>query len=221
MNKDELQRLENQCPLCLDNKPVHYANTVHKTYLHCPCCQLLYCSRKDLPSAETENNRYQQHRNDSSDQRYRNFLSRLTSPLADKLTAQSQGLDFGCGPSYTLAEILREQGHSVACYDPFFSNSLSLLNQKYDFICCSEVFEHLHYPVVEIDLLARLLKPKGWLGVMTEIKRADIPFDKWAYIRDVTHVSFYSIQTMNWIAEKWKMRVENPRENVFLFQKSE
>lgn len=45
-------------------------------------------------------------------------------------------------------------------------------------------------------------------------------FERWSYARDVTHVCFYSKPTMPWIADRCGLRLEMPRRDIALFQKS-
>ena len=65
------------------------------------------------------------------------------------------------------------------------------LQRDYDVITLSEVAEHLFEPAVEFERLGRLLKPGGWLGVMTCFQTDDTSFARWHYRRDPTHVVFY------------------------------
>src|SRR3546814_13943890 len=48
-------------------------------------------------------------------------------------------------------------------------------------VCSSDLF----------DRLGRLLRPGGWLAVMTRFQSDDVPFAGWHYRRDPTHVTFY------------------------------
>ena len=56
-----------------------------------------------------------------NDAGYRRFLSKLADPLMARLAPGARGLDYGCGPGPALAAMLREAGHEVALYDPFFA----------------------------------------------------------------------------------------------------
>ena len=47
-----------------------------------------------------EKERYLEHDNRVDDEAYRSFLSRLASPLKEKLSIGAKGLDFGCGGTY-------------------------------------------------------------------------------------------------------------------------
>lgn len=115
--------------------------------------------------------------------------------------------------------MLAEQGFRVAIYDPYFAPDDAALCRSYDFITCTEVVEHLHSPGDEFDRLNRLLRPGGWLGVMTEVLREGRAFERWHYVRDPTHVCFYRPKTMQWIARHYGWVLHVPHPNVALFQK--
>lgn len=115
--------------------------------------------------------------------------------------------------------MLAEQGIRMAIYDPFFALEPEALRRSCDFITCTEVVEHFHSPADELDRLDRLLRPGGWLGVMTEMWREGRAFDDWHYVRDPTHVCFYRPETMAWIARRYGWTLDVPHPNVALFGK--
>jgi taurine dioxygenase len=59
-------------------------------------------------------------------------------------------------PGPALAAMLREAGHEVALYDPFFAPDPAPLAAIYDFVTCTETAEHFHDPRAEF---ARLRGP--------------------------------------------------------------
>jgi 2-polyprenyl-3-methyl-5-hydroxy-6-metoxy-1,4-benzoquinol methylase len=72
--------------------------------------------------------------------------------------------------------LLEERGLTCSNYDPFFfpdtlkkaDDGDTCLNEApYDFVVSSECFEHFYTPREEILQINDLLKPGGWLGVMT------------------------------------------------------
>lgn len=140
------------------------------------------------------------HCNDVNDSRYLEFLEPLYSQLQTRLAPESEGMDFGCGPGPALASLFRRAGHHVTLYDPFYHPDKNALDKQYDFISASEVFEHLYNPATEIQKLRRLLKPRGWLGVMTQLVDEQTDFANWYYRRDPTHVVFFSLRSFAWIA---------------------
>ena len=120
------------------------------------------------------------------------FLSRLALPLLDRLPPLSSGLDYGCGPGPLLAEILKQAGHGVELFDPFYADHPQHLQNRYDFITCTEVAEHFRRPGIEFERLFGLLKPSGRLGLMTKLVIDADAFAHWHYKNDQTHISFLS-----------------------------
>jgi SAM-dependent methyltransferase len=185
----------------------------------CQVCGLLHLWPEQRFGRAEERAHYSTHRNDPVDLAYRAFLSRLSNPLVTRLPEGAEGLDYGSGPGPTLSGMLEEQGFSVRLYDPFFAPNPRALERTYDFVVCSETVEHFFRPGFEFDRLNRLLRPTGWLGVMTEIYRNQRPFEEWRYAREDTHVCFYRPETMTWIARRFGWSCVTPHPNVVLFQK--
>lgn len=171
------------------------------------------------PTPEEERERYEMHENDPADPAYRSFLDRLASPLIERLPAAAEGLDYGSGPGPALARMLREVGHPTAVYDPFFAPARAALERTYDFITCTETAEHFHAPGEEFARLDAMLRPGGWLGLMTEVRDPSQPMESWWYARDPTHVCFYEPETLRWLAAHFGWEMERPHRNVGLFHK--
>jgi len=171
-------------------------------------------------SAEAEHAEYDKHENSRDDPGYRNFLSRLFVPLNERLKPGSSGLDFGCGPGPTLSVMFEEAGHEVALYDPFYAPNENVFSEKYDFITATEVIEHLRQPAKDLERLWSLLKPGAWLGIMTKLALDETAFSCWHYKTDLTHVCFFSSETMNWLASQWQTKLLTFGKDAFLFQKN-
>src|SRR5690606_34013364 len=118
-------------------------------------------------SKEDEKQKYDQHHNDPNDSGYRNFLQPAVDVVLENASGGSYGLDFGSGPGPTVSVMLEEAGMKVENFDPFYAPDHNLLTQKYDFITCTEVAEHLFDPMKEFQLLLSMLKPQGFLVIMT------------------------------------------------------
>lgn len=135
----------------------------------------------------------------------------------ERLEPGARGLDFGCGPAPVLSELLTSAGFPCAAYDPFFARDETLLDERYDYVTCSEVAEHAHDPAEMFATLHRLLGPGGVLGVMTTFYQNRAAFADWWYRRDPTHVCFYNEDTMRWIGERHGWMTDFPAPNVTLF----
>lgn len=196
-----------------------FAAAEGRQYLECRICGLVHLLPGQRPSREEEAAEYALHQNDPADPGYRAFLDRLAAPVAARLAPAARGLDFGCGPGPTLSVLLTERGLPCRDYDPLFRPDPTLLEQKWDFITCSEVVEHLHDPAREFERLDRCLAPGGLLGVMTSLLTPGIDFAVWPYRRQPSHVVFYRPQTMAWIAAWRGWSMETLGDNIVLFTK--
>ncbi len=161
------------CRVCLRNSLAPFLQKDGLNYLRCCQCQATLVSAAQLPSHQTQLQKYQQHENDPLDARYREFLNRLAAPLLAVLPANQVGLDFGCGPGPALADMLTQAGHSMRLYDPFFFPDATVLDQQFDFVTCTEVAEHFHQPHAEFTRMVALLKPGGLLALMTSFQHDD------------------------------------------------
>ncbi|WP_233546066.1 class I SAM-dependent methyltransferase [Salinibius halmophilus] len=178
-----------------------------------------FLAPESLPTSDEELSEYQQHNNDTQSAGYRKFLAKLAEPLHSTLRPHSSGLDYGCGPGPLLAKMMSELGHQVALYDPFFHPDASVLNERYDFITCTEVAEHFHQPAQEFAKLDQLLKPGAWLAIMTCWQTDDAKFANWHYRRDPTHVVFYKQETLQFLAKRYGWFMHTPAKDVALMQK--
>ena len=208
-----------KCPLCHSGGATKQFISEGREFFECAICDLLFVGSSHFLTKEEEKKRYDCHENDSSDQRYRTFLSRIKVPLTPKLSPGMNGLDFGCGASDAMARIFQESGFSMERYDPIYGPQLSKASSKFDFITCSEVVEHFRAPAREFELMHSLLREGGWLAVMTNIRDEYRSDSTWWYLRDRTHICFYAEQTFNWIGNAMGFRVELGAANVVLLQK--
>lgn len=208
------------CPVCHSGGSFHFMRVAPYDYWRCPVCLATFVDRAQLPDTAVEHAEYRLHRNEVHDTGYRQFLARLAVPLLERLRPGSSGLDYGCGPGPALAAMLAEAGHRVAVYDPLFFDHPHLLDETYDFVTCSEVAEHFHDPHAEFAGLDGLLRPGGWLGVMTRFQTDDAAFAGWHYRRDRTHVVFYREATFRVIASRFGWHCEFPAPNIALLQKA-
>ncbi len=188
-------------------------------YWRCELCKATFLDPAQRPSVATEYAHYQHHRNDPADAGYRRFLSKLVSPLLGRLPPNREGLDYGCGPGPALAAMLREAGHRMELFDPFFFPRPPAPGRTYDFIVCSEAAEHFHSPAAEFARLDGLLRPGACLAVMTCFQTDDDRFGDWHYRRDPTHVVFYRETTFRHIAGMHGWTCEIPLKDVALMWK--
>ena len=206
------------CPLCLTLAASIFHEGSRGVFGRCATCALVFLDPAQWPSFETEVARYELHQNDANDPRYEEFLSRLAGPVIERVPSGARGLDFGSGKSDALANLLTRSGRPTIAYDPAFRPSAVALTERYDFVVCSEVLEHVHEPRALFERLGQLTRPGGVIGIMTGMYDAVPSFADWWYIRDVTHVCFYSKATMDWIARSFGWKAEFPAPNITLFR---
>lgn len=207
------------CPLCSSLSVDTYYSDQKRNYFQCNICDLVFVDPCQLPAPEIEKREYDLHQNSADDNNYRRFLQKLASPMLEKLKQKSYGLDFGCGPTPLMSLIFKEAGHHCEAYDPFYFSNREILNNRYDFLTCSEVVEHFHHPEAMFSLLSGALVPSGWLGIMTKRVIDVTRFSTWHYKNDPTHVSFYSEQTFHFIAKKYAFTLYIVSSDVVLLQK--
>ena len=207
------------CPLCHSGSLKPFLQLDGEAYLHCESCALVLKASAHWPSRATEKSHYDMHRNDPADVGYRHFLSRATNPLLSRLGEAAEGLDYGCGPGPALVAMMREAGMACHGYDPIYADHKELLHRSYDFITCTEVVEHFHRPGEEFLTLTQMLKPGGWLAVMTSWYPQAKQFADWHYRRDPTHVCFYAPATFRWLARYHGLTLTIAADQVVLLHK--
>ena len=208
-----------ECPVCRAAALRPFMSIAGRDYARCDRCLATVLDRAHWLDAAAEHAHYRRHRNDPADARYRAFLSRFAEPFLDRLAPRSLILDYGCGPGPALAAMLGEAGHTTRLYDPCFHRNPAALESRYDAIACTETAEHFHAPAAEFDRLGEMLRPGGWLGVMTCFQTDDDRFPAWHYRTDPTHVVFYREATLRHVAAQRGWHVECPVKDVALMRR--
>ena len=209
----------NACPLCKSNQEEIFYTDSYREYLKCSNCDFVFVPKIYHLSEKDERARYDTHNNDPTDDKYRNFLYQLVSPLQERISMNSSGLDFGSGPGPTLSLMLKDFGHTVDLYDKFYAKNDFVFKKQYDFITASEVVEHLRQPMVELNRLTGLLKSDGILAIMTQILTPQVDFSQWYYKNDPSHIGFFSEKALNYLAKKWQSELYVISERVVIFKK--
>ncbi len=207
------------CPLCGEHHIEPWWQDKYREYLRCQNCQLVFVPKAWHLSQEEEKACYDLHENTGDDPGYRRFLSRIYEPVVACVPPPAEGLDFGCGPGPVLAEMFAESGYSMKVFDIYYANNPDVLGQSYDFITSSEVVEHLGNPKGVLDQLLAMVRPGGFLALMTKLVKDREAFKTWHYIRDRTHISFFSRETFAWFAERNGCEMEVIGNDVVLLRK--
>ncbi len=209
------------CPLCHQPHSDFYHQDKRRVYRQCSRCELVFVEPKYRLNSSDEKACYDHHQNDPNDQGYRRFLSRMSTPLLERIEPASNGLDFGCGPGPALAKMLEEQGHSISLYDLYYFPDPKPLDKQYDFVTATEVIEHLYQPDIIWAQWLTLVKPGGWLGVMTKMVIDVDAFATWHYKNDATHVCFFSRKTFEYLANRDGLELDFVGNDVILLRKPE
>lgn len=218
LRKSESLAARDFCSVCHSGALTEFARVGSKLYRRCGHCQATLMDPDGWLSQQDEREVYRLHDNAVDDPGYRRFLNKLAEPLLEELTPGQHGLDFGCGPGPALAVMLEEQDMDVTRYDPAFFPDDSVFRQRWDFITCTEVIEHLRDPLGVFHQLNTMLAQGGVLAVMTCFQTDDSRFINWHYRRDPTHIVFYREQTLCWLAGQLGWSLEIPRKDVALFR---
>jgi hypothetical protein len=207
------------CPLCYGEDVRAFFHDRQRQYVRCQTCALIFVPPIYFLTSEAEKTEYDLHQNSPNDAGYRIFLQRLFTPLLARLAPGCRGLDFGSGPGPTLSVMFEEAGHIMTLYDTFYAHNPDAFNHSYEFITATEVIEHLRQPREDLERLWACLKPGGLFGIMTKLAKDQKAFSHWHYIRDLTHVSFFSKTTIQWLANQWQATVTWIATDAFLLQK--
>lgn len=190
------------CPLCEAPKTVPFCvDKLGDHYARCSVCDFRFLHPRYRLSEFEEKKRYLEHNNDVNDPRYQEFMRPLVHQIQLRFPVAAYGLDFGAGTGPVLKQELEKRGYRMAIYDPFFWPDPEPLTESYDFICATEVAEHLFEPGKEFRRLRTLLRPGGALAIMTLFVTPDIDFANWYYRRDPTHVGFFSARSLYWLKD--------------------
>lgn len=210
---------EHKCTLCDHPAAEEIPVSGCTSFRFCENCRLLSRPPESFPGWNEERLRYLTHTNHIADKKYQDFLRQLGDPVLKITPKGSIGLDYGCGQNTVLCNILEENGMKMQPYDPvFFPRKLT---RTYDFIVSTETFEHFFKPGAEITKLLKLLKPGGYLGIMTQFWENKDQVYHWRYARDYTHVCLYHRKTFDFIARQWSLDMKYSDENAcVIFQKN-
>ena len=190
-----------------------------KEYFQCGICDLVWLHPRHWPSPDEERGRYLEHRNDSADSAYLEYLSRLAEPVCALISPPARGIDYGCGPAEGMRTLLAPRGYEVDSYDPLFYPRPDLEPAAYDFLLCNEAAEHFFRPAEEFRRMDSIVDKGGVLAFSSGLVINKERFLGWNYRQDPTHVIFFSEKCVRWIGARfgWDvLEIKNPR---FLFQK--
>lgn len=183
-------------------------------YEVCKECRTVYMNPEYFLSKQSEKERYDLHNNTEEDQRYVDYMyynmQECLSLCDKKFSIGSYSLDYGCGATQIMSNLLESEGLCSISYDPLYF-PIELKKAKFDLITAIEVVEHFNNPAKEWQQLFDLLAPDGVLVVRTQLITDVVDFENWWYKNDPTHVTFYHDIGLEWIANKYnrKLKIKN------------
>ncbi|MFQ5423341.1 MAG: class I SAM-dependent methyltransferase [Phycisphaerae bacterium] len=186
------------CPLCA-NLADRALSQFERDFCHCTACDLVFVPHAQHLDPAVEKARYETHENTMDNAGYVAMFERFLAIFAACAPGVRTVLDYGCGPGPVLVELLRRRGYRAEGFDPFFARDADLL-RPFDAVVSTETFEHFARPDREMERLSRLVRPGGVLAVMTLFHSGRDGLADWWYMRDQTHVAFYSHATLHWIS---------------------
>ncbi|EDZ62056.1 methyltransferase [Sulfurimonas gotlandica GD1] len=148
---------------------------------------------------------------------FEKLIDEFVTPNAKEIKT---ALDFGCGEGEVLPILLERTSISCDSYDLFYFPDKAYENKKYDLICSTEVIEHLNNPLDTLKELLLHLNKDGYLLLMTYFHPSDDEkFLKWFYIKDVTHIGFFSLKTFEHLASELNLQIlKHNSKNTIIFK---
>jgi len=191
-------------------------------YHRCEGCGFISLDDGAMVDNEHEKKHYKKHNNSFECTGYvemfNNFINEAIKPYKKNIKTS---LEFGCGHTPVLAELLKQQKLEVDHYDLYFFPEKIYETKKYDLITSTEVFEHLKEPKNILKTLVNALNDKGYIILMTQFpSKSDEEFLNWWYRRDITHISFFTPKSFEIMAKEVGLKVlKLINENIVVFQK--
>ena len=189
------------------------------TYYHCTSCEYIFKSPTCYQDLETQKERYNLHENNEEDEGYRAYFQRFLDFVLPHMDNVKTALDFGCGRTSLLSQLLEDEGVACDYYDPIYHPHTLDEKKRYDLIVSTEVFEHLHQPREVFERLLEKLNSGGYLAIQTEFhSNEQASFEKWWYPQDPTHIVFFRAKTFRGLCEMYGCQfvVDNAKNMVLI-----
>lgn len=131
-------------------------------------------------------------------------------------------LDYAGGYG-VLVRLMRDKGYDFYRKDPYCENIFAKEfdceqnNGDFELITAFEVFEHLEFPLEEIDKMLQLGKSLLFSTYLVPVTPLNSSKDWW-YIMPETgqHIAFYTIEALEVIAKKYSYNLYSNRRNIHL-----
>ncbi len=217
-----MNRANCRCKICQSFTSLIKDVKKELNYYRCSTCGFIYLDDAQRVDETREKKQYDQHNNSLENKGYvQMFEEFIELSIASYLPNIQTALDFGSGPTPIFSELLKRRGLEVDIYDLFYAPQKVYESKSYDLISSTEVFEHLSKPLEVLELLSKHLNPQGYIVLMTKFPpKEDDAFLNWWYRRDPTHISFFTPQSFELMAEKVGLKLlKTINSNIAVFQK--
>ncbi len=207
------------CHICNESTESFLHEKTNITYYHCTSCEYIFKSPKCYQDLETQKERYNLHENNEEDEGYRAYFQRFLDFVLPHVDNVKTALDFGCGRTSLLAQLLEDEGIACDYYDPIYHPDTLDEKKRYDLIVSTEVFEHLHQPREVFAQLLEKLKSGGYLAIQTEFhSNEQVSFQQWWYPQDETHIIFFRAKTFRVLCKIYGCQfvVENAKNMIIM-----
>jgi SAM-dependent methyltransferase len=211
-----------KCLICQSETRSFHDEKSGLDYHHCYVCEFVFKDPSCYQSITDQKARYDLHENDEDDAGYRAYFQRFLDFVLPIVGSPETALDFGCGRSTLLANILNSMNIVTDVYDPIYHPEKQYDSKKYDLIVSTEVFEHLHDPDTLFFHLVSHLNEGGYLALQTQFHPNDeSAFKPWYYHKDPTHIVFFRPKTFAVLAEKYSCKIlADNGKNMIVLRKS-
>lgn len=214
--------MTNRCKICQNTTTTLEDEKTSKTYHKCATCSYIALDEKFYIDESHEKSHYDKHHNNFESLGYvKMFEDLIDGFVQPHISTIKIALDFGCGEGEVLPILLEK--NSVKCdrYDLFYFPKKVYEDKKYDLICSTEVFEHLQNPLEMLKKLLLHVEDNAYVLLMSMYHPDDDEkFLKWWYIRDITHIGFFNLDTFKWIAKELNLEiVKHNNKNTIMFKK--
>ena len=210
------------CKICNSKTNILRDKKTSKNYYKCSKCKYIFLDEEFYIDESREKSHYDKHHNNLESLGYVKMFEDLVSEFVDSLHVEVEtALDFGCGEGEVLPIVLERNDISCDRYDLFYFPKKIYEDKKYDLIVSTEVFEHLENPLRMFKKLLLHVEDEGYLLLMTAFHpNDDDKFLKWWYIRDITHIGFFNLDTFEYLARELNLKiVKHNSKNTIMFQK--
>ncbi|MDD2448543.1 MAG: class I SAM-dependent methyltransferase [Sulfurimonas sp.] len=208
------------CKICSASTALIENQKTDKLYHRCTECDYIFMDERFFVDETRERLHYDKHHNNFACHGYVEMFEALIDEFVP-LGEIEDALDFGCGEGEVLPILIERNGVRCDRYDLFYFPQKVYKDKSYDLIVSTEVIEHLESPLEVLQELSSHLKEGAYLLLMTRFHpQNDEKFLEWFYIRDVTHIGFFSLKTFEHLASKLSLEiVKHNSKNTILFKK--